>query len=100
MEIAKTSGFTKLGLAFCVGLRKEATEINRIFEGNGFEVASVACKTGARPKEDLGIRDEDKGHPRKFEAMCNPAAQAMLLNKKNRPEYFAWFMRGPRYPVN
>jgi uncharacterized metal-binding protein len=81
MEFAKVSGFTKLGLAFCVGLRKEALEINRIFEGSGFTVASVACKTGARPKEELGIKDAEKVHPGQFEAMCNPAAQAMLLNK-------------------
>jgi uncharacterized metal-binding protein len=81
MEFAKASGFTKLGLAFCVGLRKEAMEINRIFESSGFEVSSVACKTGARPKEELGIKDAEKVHPGQFEAMCNPAAQAMLLNK-------------------
>ena len=81
MEFAKSCGFRKLGLAFCVGLKKEAPEINRIFEEAGFEVESVACKTGSRPKEDLGITDEEKVHRGKFEAMCNPAAQAMLLNE-------------------
>ena len=82
IEFAKQSGFTKLGLAFCVGLRKEALEVNRILEENGFSVSSIACKTGARPKEDLGLREEEKVKPGKFEAMCNPAAQAMLLNEE------------------
>ncbi len=82
MEFSRRSGFKKLGLAFCVGLRREALEVTKIFEENGFKVASVMCKTGSRPKEELGIRDEEKVHPGQFEAMCNPVAQAMLLNKE------------------
>jgi uncharacterized metal-binding protein len=81
IEFAKLSGYTKLGMAFCVGLRKEALEINKIFENAGFSMASIVCKTGGRPKEALGLRDDDKVRPGEFEAMCNPAAQAMLLNK-------------------
>jgi uncharacterized metal-binding protein len=82
MEFAKASGFAKLGIAFCFGLRKEAVEINKIFEAAGFSMSSIICKTGGRPKESVGLKDEDKVHPGKFEAMCNPAAQAMLLNKE------------------
>jgi len=81
IEFAKSAGYKKLGLAFCIGLRKEAVEINRIFESSGFTMESVACKTGGRPKEELGIKNEEKVKPGEFEAMCNPAAQAMLLNK-------------------
>lgn len=81
MEFSRLAGFTRLGLAFCVGLRREALETCKIFESNGFTVASVICKTGARPKEELGLRKEEKVHPGQFEAMCNPVAQAMLLNK-------------------
>ena len=82
MEFARLSGFNKLGLAFCVGLRKEACEVNRIFESNGFAVASVMCKTGCRPKEELGLRDDEKVRPGQLEAMCNPVVQALLLNKE------------------
>ena len=82
MEFARLSGFNKLGLAFCVGLRKEALEVNRIFENNGFTVASVMCKTGSRPKEELGLRDDEKVRPGQREAMCNPVVQALLLNKE------------------
>jgi uncharacterized metal-binding protein len=82
MEYARLSGFKKLGLAFCVGLRKEAFEVNKIFENNGFTVASVMCKTGSRPKEELGLLDSEKVRPGQFEAMCNPVVQALLLNNE------------------
>lgn len=82
MEFSRLSGFKKLGLAFCVGLRREALEVNRILENNGFTVVSVMCKTGSRPKEELGLRDDEKVRPGQFEAMCNPVAQALLLNKE------------------
>jgi len=82
MEFSRLAGFNKLGLAFCVGLRKEAFEVNRIFESNGFTVASVMCKTGSRPKEELGLRDDEKVRPGQLEAMCNPVVQALLLNKE------------------
>ena len=80
MEFSRRAGFSKLGLAFCVGLRREALEVCKIFEKNGFAVAAVICKTGARPKEELGLLEEEKVHPGQFEAICNPIAQAMLLS--------------------
>jgi len=46
-----------------------------------FEMISVVCKTGAVPKEALGLSDKDKVRPGRFEAICNPIAQAELLNK-------------------
>ncbi len=81
MEFSKMAGFKKLGLSFCVGLRREALEVTKIFESEGFEVASVMCKTGSRPKEELGLKDDEKVRPGRFEGMCNPVVQAMLLNK-------------------
>lgn len=81
MEFSRMMGFTVLGLAFCNGLRREALEIVKIFEKNGFSVESVICKTGSIPKEELGIRDEEKVSPGKFEVLCNPVAQALLLKR-------------------
>ncbi|KKM09568.1 metal-binding protein [Clostridiales bacterium PH28_bin88] len=81
MEFSRRAGFRRLGLAFCVGLRQEARQIQGVFEGNGFEVVSVVCKTGAVPKEELGLADSEKVRPGDFEAMCNPVTQAKLLNK-------------------
>ena len=81
IAFAKKCGYNKLGLAFCVGLRKEAQVLTKILESNGFEVSSVICKVGSFPKEFLGLSDQQKVRPGNFEAMCNPIAQAELLNK-------------------
>ncbi len=80
-ELADRLNIKRLGLAFCVGLRREAAEVARILEENGFTVFSAMCKAGSRPKEDLGLGEKDKVRPGAFEAMCNPVAQAILLNE-------------------
>jgi uncharacterized metal-binding protein len=80
IEFARLMGFKKLGIACCVGLRREGAILENILKKNRFEVVSAICKTGAVPKEKLGIKDHEKVHPRQFEAMCNPVAQAMLLD--------------------
>ena len=42
---------------------------------------SVQCKTGAVPKERIGIRPEQKiVRGDQWETMCNPVAQAMIIN--------------------
>jgi uncharacterized metal-binding protein len=80
MEFARAMGYRKLGIACCVGLRREGAILESILRKNGFEVSSAVCKTGGVPKEQLGIRDDEKLRPGDFEAMCNPVAQAMLLD--------------------
>jgi uncharacterized metal-binding protein len=80
IELARRNGFTRLGVAFCAGLRNEARVLHRVLSANGFEVVSAMCKTGAVPKEALGLRDEEKVRPGTLEPMCNPVAQAELLN--------------------
>ncbi len=82
IEFAKKMGYRKLGIAFCIGLRKEARKISQVLEEEGFEVVSVCCKGGALPKELLGIKEEEKVRPNTFEPMCNPIAQAMILNRE------------------
>jgi uncharacterized metal-binding protein len=77
---SRRSGFNSLGLAFCVGLRKEAAQVVKILKGAGFKVESVMCKTGSVPKEHLGVKEEEKVRPGEFEPMCNPVCQAKLLN--------------------
>jgi uncharacterized metal-binding protein len=80
-EFAQKMGYRRLGLAFCIGLAKEAAVVERILEGHGFEVVSVVCKAGRTPKEAIGIADEDKIYRGTDEAMCNPIFQARLLNR-------------------
>lgn len=81
-EFAQRMGFTKLGIAFCIGLQKEAHILTRILEARGFEVVSVVCKVGGVPKETLGLSEEEKIRIGQFESMCNPIAQAEILNRE------------------
>ena len=81
IHFSRLAGFTKLGLAFCTGLRKEAAEVAKILKSAGFEVESVMCKTGSVPKETLGVKEDEKVHPGQFEPMCNSICQAKLLNR-------------------
>lgn len=79
-EFCERMDYRHLGLAFCMGLADEARILNKILEARGFEVTSVICKVGGEPKESIVIEPEGKILPDRFESMCNPIAQAMLLN--------------------
>jgi len=83
VEFARKIGAQKLGMAFCIGLHKEAGMLSDVLEGHGFEVISVACKAGAVPKEEIGINDPEKIRIGTFETMCNPILQAELLNRED-----------------
>jgi uncharacterized metal-binding protein len=83
IQFAEKCGYKKLGLAFCVGLRSEARTLTEILENHGFEVVSVCCKVGAIAKESIGIKPEEKiGGAENWESMCNPIAQAEILNSE------------------
>ncbi len=79
-EFALKMGYKRLGLAFCLGLSKEAQTVAEIFKGYGFEVVSICCKAGNTPKEIIGIKDHEKVYRGTSEAMCNPIFQAKALN--------------------
>ena len=79
MDFARRSGFSRLGLAHCIGLQSEAAVVKRVFEAHGLRVETVACKAGALPKESLGLGDDEKLSPGEFESMCNPIGQAQVL---------------------
>ena len=75
---AKEMGYSKLGLAFCVGFEKEASIVNRILSKD-FDVCSVCCKVGGIPKSKYGL---EQLHGDGFEATCNPLGQAMIMNQE------------------
>lgn len=75
---AKKMGYQKLGIAFCIGLQKEARILHKIL-ARDFEVHSVCCKVCGLDKEDFGL---EKLHGEGFEATCNPLGQAKVLNEK------------------
>lgn len=80
MAFARKMGYERLGLAFCIGLRKEASVVASLFSDRGFQMVSAVCKSGRVPKERIGIQDHQKIAIGEFEAMCNPILQAMILN--------------------
>ncbi|MBD3304999.1 DUF1847 domain-containing protein [candidate division KSB3 bacterium] len=82
-EFAHKMGYTRLGLAFCAGLVKEAEIVAHILEFQGFEVVSAICKVGSIPKETIGLTDEERIRIGEYEAMCNPIMQAKVLNDAN-----------------
>jgi len=80
IRFSQRMGYKKLGIANCIGMMDQASLLQRILESHGFEVVSVACKSGNIPKEEIGLADCEKVKPGGFEPMCNPVAQAELLN--------------------
>jgi uncharacterized metal-binding protein len=81
-EFAGKMGYQRLGLAFCIGLSKEAKVVEEILTGYGFEVVSICCKAGNTSKEIIGIRDDEQIFRGKKEAMCNPVFQANVLDNE------------------
>ena len=81
VEFAKKMKFQRICLVFCIGMRKEAEIIDRIFSDNGFETISVMCKAGAISKEEIGLLRQQQIDPENFEAMCNPILQALTANE-------------------
>ncbi len=75
---ATEMGYTKLGIATCIGLLEEAKLITQYLKKD-FEVSLVICKNGGLLKSTLDI---DQLKPGTNEVMCNPIGQALFLNKK------------------
>jgi uncharacterized metal-binding protein len=82
IEFAGKMHYKKIGLVFCIGLRKEARVVEGLLAANDFTVVSGLCKMGRTPKERLGVRDDQKIRIGCFESMCNPIAQAFLFNEE------------------
>ena len=82
LEFISRMGYKKIGLAFCMGLRKEAAVVEKLFSSRGLEMVSAICKIGAVPKEKLGLKDDEKIAVGEPEAMCNPILQAEVLNEE------------------
>ena len=81
IEFCHKMNYKRLGIAFCDGLKKEAELVTKIFQAQGFEVASVMCKVGRTPKEFIGLTEDQKINPGSYESMCSPIVQAEVLNE-------------------
>ena len=80
-EFCLRMGYRKIGLAYCGAVHHEGATLQKILTAYGLDVVSVMCKNGGIPKEHLGITEEEKNCPGRYEVMCNPIGQAMILNE-------------------
>ncbi|MEN6565933.1 MAG: DUF1847 domain-containing protein [Veillonellales bacterium] len=85
VKFAQEIGCTSIGVAFCHGLANEANYIVQYFQ-KFFTVHSVCCKVCGFDKHQFNLKQikEDR-----YEAMCNPAIQAKLLNDAGTELNFA-----------
>lgn len=83
VALARLMGYEKIGIATCIGLLDEAHRLSDILRAQGLQPCSVCCKAGSIDKNELGLADADKIRPGRFEAACNPIAQARICNDMN-----------------
>jgi len=81
IHFARKIGAKKIGIATCIGLLKESQMLASILKENEFEPVSVCCKSGGVDKTEIGLTQEEKIAQGFFEAICNPVAQARILNE-------------------
>ena len=55
IAVAKKMGVTRIGVASCLGLLKDAALLTKVLRAHGFTVCTLSCKIGAVPKTELGI---------------------------------------------
>jgi len=82
IALAKLMGWSRVGIATCIGLLQETERLVQILKAQGMEAFSVCCKAGSIDKLELDIDESDKVRPGTFEPACNPIAQARLLNEE------------------
>jgi uncharacterized metal-binding protein len=80
VALARLMGWTKVGIATCIGLLNECQQLSDILAAQGLEPFSACCKAGSIDKLALGLEENDKVRPGTFEPACNPIAQARILN--------------------
>lgn len=82
LEFVDRMGYRKIGMVFCIGLRKEAAMVERLFSSRGLEMVSAICKVGRTSKEVLDLDENERIAIGEFETMCNPILQAEVLNSE------------------
>lgn len=83
IAFAKLMGYTRIGIATCIGLLDEAERLAAVLRTQDLEPMSVCCKAGSIDKLELGLKESDKVRPGTFEPACNPIAQAEICNRLN-----------------
>ena len=81
IRYAQEMDYRKLGVAFCIGLEKEAELLTNILSCY-FEVSSVCCKVCGIDKSYFELERLHNDEEPEGEAMCNPIGQAIVLNRE------------------
>jgi len=76
IAFCREMGYRQIGIAHCVGLTREAKLLRDILK-DFFAVEAVCCKFSGIDKKELQFVQVDCDV---YEAICNPAGQAMVLN--------------------
>ena len=85
IEFAKELKLERIGFASCIALSRELRLVTQLFSGAGFHVVATACQIGRIPPEARGVTDLESQRG----AMCNPIAQAEILNSEHTQLNFA-----------
>ena len=80
IQLARRMDWTQIGIACCIGLRREAQTIARVLGDSGFKVEVAICKAGAVSKNDIDVPAEAQFNSAAGESMCNSVGQAALLD--------------------
>ncbi len=74
--LAEKLRFEHIGIAHCIGLTAEAKSLYSIL-ARKFKVSAICCKFSGIDKKRFNFPQIDKS---RYEAICNPIGQAMVLN--------------------
>lgn len=80
-ELARFSqrmNYTHLGIAFCAGCAREASQLNTLLEPR-FTITSACCTMCGMEKKDVFPESTDDTRQKKV--LCNPLGQAEILNR-------------------
>jgi len=73
---ASKMGYKNIGIAHCVGLSNEAKILKEIL-AQDFNVHAICCKFSGVDKKYFNLPQIEEN---RYEAICNPIGQAMVLN--------------------
>ena len=76
ISFAEQMGYTRIGISHCIGLTTEAEYLVEALNRK-FTVHSICCKFSGIDKKDFNLTQIDC---ERYEAICNPIGQAMVLN--------------------
>jgi len=77
IEFSKSMNFQSIGLAYCYGMEKDASQIAQILRESGFKTVPVSCTTGGFKQTEVNEKSQIGS------VSCNPLAQATQLNSEN-----------------